>query len=122
MFIKNLPASAESVLNQRSTMTHETNDKADDDPDDQETSTCEANNLRINFAEGATSDKTGDTQVTPTDTTSTDERKEPHSIHRWFRVPQGTWSVLIPEPCLVLEDPIFDTHRGFTGKSLLCPS
>ena len=33
IFIKHLPTPAESTLNQRSAMTHETNDKADDDPD-----------------------------------------------------------------------------------------
>ena len=57
-----------------------TNDKADDDPDDQETSTREVNNLRINFAEGATSVKAEDSQVTSSNTTSTNERKEPHNM------------------------------------------
>ena len=48
MFIKHLPTSSESALNQRSTMTHEVDDKtSDDDEDNEDSSAREVNTVRF---------------------------------------------------------------------------
>ena len=48
MFIKHLPTSTDSALNQRSTMTHEVDDKtSDNDADNEDSSTREINTVRF---------------------------------------------------------------------------
>ena len=86
IFIKHLPTPVDSTFNQRSAKAHETNDKADDHPNDQESSTPEVNTLHVDSQE-KTSDKVevhqAKQQLSATsDTSVTQERKESHGMEQ----------------------------------------